>query len=112
MKLRPYMVYADGEPTDVIAGYHHWCPACDEPHGIAVTLRNRSGAVWAFNGDHHRPTFTPSIRCFTTDDDGRQITLCHYFIRNGMIEFCGDNPHAFNGKTVELPDWPEPGPHG
>lgn len=108
MKLRPYTVYKDGEPTNEIAGYHHWCPACNEPHGIAVTQRNRNGAVWTFNGNLDCPTFAPSVRCFITDPDtGQQETLCHYFITGGMIIFCGDNPHALNGQTVELPDWPK-----
>jgi hypothetical protein len=101
MKLRPYRI------GDVVSGYHHWCPACDQPHGIATAERNRYGAIWSFNGDLERPTFHPSIRCFMTDEDGRQETLCHYFIKNGMIEFCGDNPHALNGRTVPLCDWPE-----
>lgn len=106
MKLRPYTTYEDGKPTDVIAGYHHWCPACDEPHGIATAKRNRLGAIWSFNGNLDCPTFHPSIRCFTTEH-GKQITLCHYFITNGQIVFCNDNPHALNGQTVELPDWPD-----
>jgi hypothetical protein len=107
VKLRAYTTYEDGKPTNIIAGYHHWCPACDEPHGIATATRNRCGAIWSFNGDLEKPTFAPSIRCFTTDAKGVQHTLCHYFIKNGMIEFCGDNPHAFNNKTVPLPDYPE-----
>jgi len=108
VKLRAYMVHAEGQPTDVVAGYHHWCPACDEPHGIAVTQRNRSGAVWTFNGNFDKPTFRPSVRCFATDPDtGQQETLCHYFITNGEIVYCNDNPHDFNGRTVPLPEWPE-----
>jgi hypothetical protein len=35
-----------------------------------------------------------------------QRTLCHYFIRAGKIEFCGDSPHNLAGQTVDLPDWP------
>jgi len=116
MKLRPYSGYEDGKPSGETAGYHHWCPACHEPHGIAVTHRNRSGAVWQFNGNLERPTFTPSVRCFTMDTENDcgaplplpvQRTLCHYFITEGMIVFCGDNPHALNGQTVPLPDWPQ-----
>jgi hypothetical protein len=106
VKLRPYHRYADGEPTDEIAGYHHWCPACNEPHGIAVGKPNRLGAKWSFNGDLERPTFQPSVRCFTTEK-GAQRTLCHYFVTAGMIAFCHDNPHKLNGQTVPLPDWPD-----
>jgi Family of unknown function (DUF6527) len=106
MKLRPYKIWDGGMPTDEIGGYYHYCPACHEPHGIAVKQRNRSGARWSFNGDMERPTFAPSIKCFTIVE-GKQHTLCHYFIRDGMIEFCNDNPHALNGQTVPLPDYPK-----
>ena len=88
----------------------HWCPGCNEAHGIRV---QGPAPVWTFNGDMEKPTFAPSILCFTTygeDGDmlrnGERRTLCHYFIKEGMIEFCGDSPHALAGKTVEIPDWP------
>lgn len=81
----------------------HWCPGCKQPHGIRV---EGPGPKWSFNGDYENPHFEPSIRCFTTKD-GVQQTLCHYFIHNGKIDFCGDCPHEFNGKQgVEIPDWP------
>lgn len=88
----------------------HWCPACKEPHGIRI---KGGPPVWTFDENYDAPTFGPSIRCFTIyDEDGEPLpagtdrTLCHYFIKAGKIEFCGDNPHALNGQTVDLPDWP------
>lgn len=89
----------------------HWCPGCEEPHGIRVV---GGPPVWAFDGNYDSPTFAPSILCYTTDPDTNQReTLCHYFIRSGMIEFCGDSPHKFKGQTVPLPDWPyAPGSYG
>jgi hypothetical protein len=98
----------------------HWCPGCDEAHGIRVEGEGRP--KWTFNGNYDKPTFWPSIRCFTTqtkDDAGNTLpcpiehTTCHYFIKEGKIEFCGDSPHALKGQTVELPDWPyAPGTYG
>lgn len=96
----------------------HWCPGCDGAHGIQIGTG--AGPKWTFNGDHDRPTFGPSIRCFTTRDAngehlpaGQTRTLCHYFIREGRIEFCGDSPHKLAGQTVDLPDWPyAPGTYG
>lgn len=105
----------------------HWCPGCDEPHGI--TIEGVGCPVWTFNGDYEKPSFNPSILCFTTHEGGKQLaerrTLCHYFIKTGAelgdrillglpaldpgksyIDFCGDSPHALAGRTVELPDWP------
>jgi len=97
----------------------HWCPGCDEPHGVTI---EGGPPQWTFNGDYDRPTFSPSVLCFTTettDDDDKPLpapvrrTLCHYFIRDGRIEFCGDSPHKLAGKTVDLPDWPyRPGTFG
>ena len=97
----------------------HWCPGCDEPHGIRIS---GGPPVWNFDGNYDRPTFGPSIRCFTTettDDNDKplpaplQRTLCHYFIKGGRIEYCGDSPHRLAGETVELPDWPcAPGAFG
>lgn len=86
----------------------HWCPGCDGPHGI--TIEGIGVPVWTFSGDYERPTFNPSILCFTSHEGGKPLpvrkTLCHYFIRDGNIEFCSDSPHALAGRTVELPDWP------
>jgi len=112
----------------------HWCPGCNEPHGITIEGGPPS---WIFNGDYDRPSFSPSVLCFTThtlDDDDKSLpapvreTLCHYFIKTGAelagraqnldptksyIDFCGDSPHALSGKIVELPDWPyAPGSYG
>lgn len=96
----------------------HWCPGCDEPHGIRIG--GPDGPKWTFDGDYLRPTFSPSVRCFTIyGEDWKQLpagqtrTLCHYFIRGGRIEFCGDSPHKLAGQTVDLPDWPyAPGTFG
>lgn len=91
----------------------HWCPGCDEPHGIRIASPD-GGPIWTFNGDYDRPTFGPSVLCFTTDPEtGARETLCHYFLIDGKIQFCGDSPHKLSGQTVDLPDWPyAPGNYG
>jgi hypothetical protein len=106
MKLRPWKTEDDSK-----AGFHHWCPGCDQPHGIWI--KNPGGAQWTFDGNMEAPTFAPSIRCFSTHDEngdplpnGAQRTLCHYFIKAGRIEFCGDSPHGLAGRIVPLPEWP------
>ena len=112
MKLQPcYLYLDDGETrTDTVVGYRHWCPACKEPHSIAVLSPTGVGSVWTFDGNLERPTFTPSIRLFITDMRGgrtTRTTLCHYFIHDGSIIYCGDCPHPMRGKTVPLPDYPD-----
>lgn len=76
----------------------HWCPGCKTRHLIETQERNANGAIWTFDGNTDSPTFSPSINI---------IGRCHYFIRAGQIEFCGDSAHALAGQTMPLPDIPE-----
>lgn len=106
----PYMRRVQG-------GYTHWCPACGEVHTIYDS--------WTFNGDVNKPTFSPSVKVggvqkivdaqgkwagdWKRGPDGNPLPqCCHYFLRDGQIQFCGDCTHAMSGQTVplpELPDW-------
>lgn len=91
MKLREWR----DSKSDEFKGYWHWCPGCNEFHVINTVERNRWGALWTFDGNTESPTFSPSINL---------VGRCHYFIRNGRIEFCGDSNHSLAGQTVPLPD--------
>lgn len=100
-------------------GYWHWCPGCESAHRIPVEASQ--GPSWTFNGDMEKPTFKPSVRCFTNyseteeNADGSpkrlpnngQRTLCHYFLTDGVLWFCADTPHAFGGKSTPLPPLPD-----
>jgi hypothetical protein len=98
----------------------HWCPGCNEVHSYRIDAPTRPS--WTFDGNWEKPTLMPSMRIFVTEteDDNEHLlphpierTLCHYFIKSGKIEFCGDSPHALKGQTVDLPDWPyAPGTFG
>lgn len=94
--------------------YGHWCPGCNFGHEISVSKKNSSGASWTFDGNAQRPTFSPSINMrINTPDMGQYYqpdiasTICHYFIRDGKIQFLGDCTHALKGQTVDLPDIPD-----
>lgn len=96
--------------------YMHWCPGCKSRHGVSVGVPNHSGAQWSYNGNPERPTFSPSIHIKVGEqEEGKEgpndpwiyKTSCHYFIRDGMIEFCSDSNHPLSGQTVELPDFPQ-----
>lgn len=96
-------------------GYGHWCPGCGEMHHIPD--------AWTFNGNVDIPTFAPSVKhtCkqkviingrwvggWVCGPDGRPLDMCcHYFIRKGRIEYCGDCTHALSGQTIPLPDLPD-----
>lgn len=88
----------------------HWCPGCEEVHGIKVAGPGET--KWSFNENFERPTFSPSV-LISSNHDGKERfpnnevrTLCHYFITDGQIQFCGDSRHGLAGKTVDIPEWP------
>jgi len=98
-------------------GWMHWCPGCKGAHAINVEKpRADNGAKWSFDGSMESPTFGPSIRIFRYskyNENGQpaegatEVTDCHYFIKAGKIEFCGDSRHALAGQTVDLPPAPD-----
>jgi hypothetical protein len=79
-------------------GQHlHWCPGCKSLHVIP------GGSGWTFNGDFASPTFTPSVKHSWYPHDHRdRLKVCHYFIRAGEIQFCGDSTHTYAGQTLPL----------
>lgn len=90
--LSKRLVLFGGEPT-------HWCPGCRMLHRIDVNAPNKhTGARWTWDGNAETPTFAPSINI---------VGRCHYFIRGGRIEFCGDSRHGLAGQTVDLPEIPK-----
>ncbi len=82
--------------------YLHFCPACEEVHPI--------GLSWTFDGNLEAPTFAPSVRhtIYPLSTTPAAPRICHYFIRAGRIEFCGDCTHEFAGKIVPLVPLPVP----
>lgn len=96
-------------------GYLFYCPGCKEMHHY-VTEPKSLGPKWTFNGNVEKPTFKPSLRLFTTDDEddnGQKLpqpverTICHLFVTDGQIIFCGDSDHDLKGQTVALPELPD-----
>jgi len=106
-----------------------WCPGCDGAH--AIQHGAGPGPRWGWNGDVHKPTFTPSVlvtgREFTAKgradfeawrgagcprpEGGQPVqfenapSVCHSFVTDGRIQFLGDCTHALAGQTVDLPPW-------
>ena len=86
---------------DSLVLHGHWCPGCDQLHWIAVEAPFRNGAQWTWDGNADAPTFAPSV------NHGPNSKLqCHYFLKAGRIEFCGDSQHHLAGRTVDLPEIP------
>lgn len=103
-------------------GVGFWCPGCEEMHQIKT-------AMWQWNGDVNRPTFSPSVlvtsghfvvgsphpdTCWCTYNREHpnnpapfKCGRCHSFVRDGQIQFLGDCTHALANQTVDVPDLPE-----
>lgn len=76
------------------------CPGCDNSWH-AYDRR------WTFNGDVEKPTFRASLLTQWNDNSTDPPThhVCHLFMTDGRIEYCGDSTHALAGQTVDVPDW-------
>lgn len=84
-------------------GLSHWCPACDEMHTFAVERPFSNGAQWTWDGNVEAPTFAPSMNIVTNPrgDPHHQpqaaSSVCHYFLKAGVIQYLGDCTHAMGG---------------
>lgn len=102
-------------------GWCHYCPGCRHMHCINVEQPTRpypefnyaGGVQWSFNGNVDRPSFTPSMLISTGGwkrPDGSEVpkvTLCHYVMTDGVINYCADSAHELKGQAVALPDLPD-----
>ncbi len=76
-----------------------WCPGCFEYHGLWVVEPNpTTGAKWAWNKDFVKPTATPSVHI----KGGQGHKRCHFYIRDGNLEYLADCEHHLAGKTVPM----------
>jgi hypothetical protein len=80
--------------------YSFYCPGCECDHGVWTTESNNNKAIWQFNDDMDKPTFSPSLLIH----HGAGI-VCHSFIREGKIEYLSDCTHKFAGQTIEMEDY-------
>lgn len=101
------------------------CPGCNEIHDVYVGPDPQGRPRWQHTGTEERPTLSPSILIRTGHYTGRtgpegqcwctynaehpgwapfKCAVCHSFVRDGMIQFCGDSTHALSGQTVPLPE--------
>lgn len=76
----------------------YYCPACDCDHMILFKGPNK----WTWNGDKVKPTFSPSVRVQWTYGPEKIKHNCHFFVRNGEIQYLGDCTHDMKGKTIKM----------
>lgn len=92
-----------------------FCPGCGIAHFVNVKAWQAGCAVWTWNGDRDKPTFSPSLlvrwngskrgdsdepRHPYSSDEKR---VCHSFVRDGQWQFLGDCTHTLRGQTVQIP---------
>jgi len=64
--------------------------------------------TWKFNGDFQFPTFEPSFsHTIAPARDGEPNRICHYFLKDGVIQYQGDCWHSKRGHYVPLPVLPK-----
>lgn len=76
------------------AGWGHYCPGCKMYH----VFDNR----WTFNNDQEKPTFMPSMKVTYPWGERKKEMVCHYWLKNGVIEYLGDCTHVLKNQKVEL----------
>ncbi len=92
---------------------YYWCEGCKHAHHVPFDKdsphnnRYSHNHLWEFNGDINNPSISPSVRHFYTHPEThQQVTICHYWIKNGEIEYCGDCEHEYKGTTRKMTDIP------
>lgn len=89
------------DPDDQLVGYRlAKCPGCGLYH-MYYTTKTKTHPTWEFNGDLEAPTFHPSMLVTVRGEEPRK---CHFFLRNGNIQFLKDCTHELAGKTVPAGD--------
>ena len=54
--------------------------------------------VWAYNFNPDYPTLSPSVRV----QGGPHKINCHFFLKEGKVQYCSDSTHHYAGHTVGL----------
>lgn len=72
------------------------CLGCGYTH--AVTER-----IHKFNQDLNLPSLSPSVK-YAAQKPGEKPYCCHFFIKDGEIQYLIDCTHTLAGKTVCLPE--------
>ena len=87
------------EQTEVPGEFIFYCPGCKCDHYFWCGDNHKIS--WHWNGSYEKPTVNPSIKVTLPVAEKK---YCHFFIREGKIEYCGDSWHGFANKTVDMQD--------
>ncbi len=77
------------------------CLACNDLH--IVTLKaDYESPTWTWNGSLDKPSIQPSVNVTYRGRRGRVIKRCHFFVKQGHIEYCNDCTHDLKGSHVQM----------
>lgn len=85
-----------------LIGFTFYCPGCEMQHLIYTDSAGDNNPIWAFNGDHEKPTFNPSL--LITYSRNKKLIRCHSFIRGGKIQYLKDSTHKLAGEIIDMLD--------
>jgi hypothetical protein len=77
------------------------CPGCRDHHGVPV-VSNVPGRPWWWNGSLEKPTLNPSV-LVNLGQAHPGLPVCHGWLKDGQIVYCGDCSHEMRGQTVAMP---------
>jgi len=95
-RVEIYDLMTFDEKTKVGTAYWFVCPGCGQGHRY-VNRTDGGSPSWEYSGTPESPTFSPSLLCQWGDSQ-----VCHFYVRDGNIEFLADSTHSLKGKTVPL----------
>jgi hypothetical protein len=95
VKLKPFS--NEDRSTE---GFSFFCPGCGHGH----VYYTKGSLAWSFNGNVDSPTFTPSLLNTCPNHPDPKQRVCHLFLTDGKLAYCGDCTHDLAGKTIELPE--------
>lgn len=84
-----------------------YCIACKERHAVPYTKQRPPPAIpvlWYFDENFECPTIEPSLRVFNHDG---KTTKCHVVITAGILNYQGDQPGEYCGRSVPMQDLTE-----
>ncbi len=80
-----------------------YCPGCKCIHAVPVEGHPH---YWDWNEDLENPTLAPSLLIWQNRVNKPRLTLCHLFLRDGVLDFLKDSAHELAGQKVPLTEYP------
>ncbi|MGB5821476.1 MAG: DUF6527 family protein [Saonia sp.] len=76
--------------------WQHYCPGCKMHHAFDKR--------WSFNESPEIPSFSPSMLVRYAWGESNEERRCHYFLKDGKIQYLSDCTHELKGQTIECPN--------